>query len=251
MMQRNTGAMALAAIAAGEIVFGAQALAAEVDGARVYQKAGCVACHGADARGSSFAPALPGHTGEQVRRYVRNPQGAMPRFDLDKLSDAELSALGVYIEGLSATTHVAGPDPATAIEMHHWLAHHALLANDRKHAEVHLAHLLGLVQDQEHRRDIERIRGLARHGDMTRAARGVLEMMQAKLSLDMSIGTMHLRLALGAVEASDTDSARHYLEQYIESASAHDRHHAEALLGLLKRGDLGAVKSRLVHLLGN
>lgn len=47
-------------------------------GEQLFQTTGCAACHGLSAEGSTIAPALPGHSADQVRRQVRSPLGTMP-----------------------------------------------------------------------------------------------------------------------------------------------------------------------------
>jgi mono/diheme cytochrome c family protein len=232
---------------------GSAAAAADPVGKGLYERAGCIACHGPDARGTDLAPMLAGHTAEQVKRYARNPQGKMPRFGPDKLSDSELDAVAAYIAGIAVPeARVEALELSAALEMHHWIAHHALAANDAKHASVHLAHILELVKDDDaHRRGIERIAGLVRANRLTPAAQELLQMLHAKVTPDISVEKMHLRLALGAIDAGDMLGARHYLEQYVEGASPHDRKHAAELLVLLKKGDLVAVKKRVAHLLGD
>ena len=69
-------------------------------GYAVFVAAGCSACHGADAEGTSIAPALAGHSEAQVRSQVREPVGLMPVFSLDQVSEADLVNLAAYITGL-------------------------------------------------------------------------------------------------------------------------------------------------------
>lgn len=68
-------------------------------GRALYLSKGCAACHGADARGA-VGPALLGVPKEEIRHKVREPQGAMPSFSLERLSDEELEAIIRYIESL-------------------------------------------------------------------------------------------------------------------------------------------------------
>ena len=59
-------------------------------GHQLFVTKGCAACHGQNAKGSVIAPALGGHSGNQVRRQVRAPLGLMPVFPPDKSSNGEL-----------------------------------------------------------------------------------------------------------------------------------------------------------------
>jgi len=219
-------------------------------GKALYVKAGCAACHGTDARGSNFAPNLPGHTAEQVKRYVRNPQGKMPRFGADKLNDAELDRVASYIAALPVPrARVAAIDPAGAVEMHHWIAHHALRSNNAKHAGHHLSLALDLVKDDAHRRGIEAILELIGKKRLEDAAHHTVEMVVTKVTPGVTIQQMHLRLALGSLEAGNLREARHYVDHYVEGASPHDKGHAMELAALLKKGQVESAKKRLAHLL--
>ncbi len=99
-------------------------LAPEAHGTQLFSEKGCAACHGQNAEGSAIAPALPGHTAEQVRRQVRNPIGAMPRFGPEKISDEELDELVEFITELTSDGHGEPLDLAMedVIALHHWMA---------------------------------------------------------------------------------------------------------------------------------
>jgi mono/diheme cytochrome c family protein len=222
----------------------------ETSGTRLYIAAGCIACHGAEGIGSTFAPMLPGHTAEQVKRYVRNPVGKMPRFGTDKLSDADLETLAAYIAALPAPeTALRPPDALEAMEMHHWMAYRALKDEDPGHAEHHLVHAVELAADEAHRRSMDSILGLVRAKRNSRAAQGLLEIMSQTFTPKLTVGQMHLRLAAGALEAGDVPEAEHHVRHYVEAASPHDQRHAQQLLPLLRKRDVLSVKKRLNHLM--
>ncbi|MCH8100945.1 MAG: cytochrome c [Proteobacteria bacterium] len=63
------------------------------EGKRLFLTTGCATCHGQEAAGSAIAPALAGHTAEQVRRQVRSPIGSMPRYSPDRLGGEALGLL--------------------------------------------------------------------------------------------------------------------------------------------------------------
>lgn len=69
-------------------------------GASVYRASGCATCHGADGVGTDRAPTLAGHTAVEVRAQVRDPQGSMPAYALDRISEQELADLVAFITGL-------------------------------------------------------------------------------------------------------------------------------------------------------
>lgn len=223
---------------------------AHMPGMALYQRAGCIACHGEDGRGSKVAPPLAGHTEDQVKRAVRNPQGIMPRFGEDKLTERELTALAAYIAGLEAGPAAAAPDFPGALEAHHWLAHHALRSNDAEHGIHHLTHARELAADEAHRAQIDRTLALARAGRLEQAAHAVVEMVSSRITPDVSMEKLHLRLALGAIDNANAKEVEHHLQHYVEGSSAHDRRHAEELLTLVRKGDLASVKKRIAHLLG-
>ena len=106
-------------------------LTPESHGTQLFSEKGCAACHGQNAEGSAIAPALPGHTAEQVRRQVRNPIGAMPRFGPEQISDEELEKLVEFITELTSDGHEEPLDLAMedVVAMHHWMALLALKAD--------------------------------------------------------------------------------------------------------------------------
>ena len=245
----KSAAILLAAMSPILVWPGPRALAAaDSPGRAAYQKAGCAACHGAEAQGTEFAPMLPGHSADQVKRYTRKAQGKMPRYGPDMLSDSELQAIASYIEGLKPPETAAVKLPG-ALEMHHWIAHHSLRAGDAEHALVHLAHALELAKDDEHRRGMERVVGLVKAKRLPQAADAVVDLLGSKVVPETSAQRLHVRLALSALDAGDTRGLTHYLERYRDGASPHDKGHARELLALVRKGDLATVRSRLVHLL--
>ena len=83
------------------------------DGKKVFREQ-CVACHGADARGSgkgpglAGSPRLSGNTVEQVRELIEAgfPDSGMPAFHLPA---TELDAVATYVHGLNANVIVPPP----------------------------------------------------------------------------------------------------------------------------------------------
>lgn len=70
-------------------------------GQQLFVSKGCSACHGTQGEGSGIAPALGGHTGEQVKRQVRSPVGLMPAFSPDQISNQELEQIAQYLTTLA------------------------------------------------------------------------------------------------------------------------------------------------------
>jgi len=71
-------------------------------GVALFRSAGCVACHGNDARGTVAGPDLHGHTAEQVRIQARTPVGTMPSYDTAAVSDAGLEDIAAFIVAIEA-----------------------------------------------------------------------------------------------------------------------------------------------------
>jgi hypothetical protein len=222
----------------------------ESTGKILYSKVGCVACYQKDGMGSSLAPMLPGHTAEQMKRYVRSPTGKMPRFGNDKVSDNELHAIATHIAGLPIPEIMPVENgPQDALEMHEWMAYRSLRDGDPAHAEHHLRHVLDQTTDEGHRRDVERAIALTLAKRMEDAAETILRITGAKLTSEFTVKKKHLRLALGALDAGDVPEVEHHVRHYVGAASPHDKRHARELLTLLKKGDAMSMKKRLTHLM--
>ncbi len=92
-----------------------------VRGEELYESKGCAACHGEGGVGTDLAPALPGHTEEQVLKQVRAPRGQMPALGPEKISDDDLAAIAAYVVSLSPAVgaHGHGMFKASADEINH------------------------------------------------------------------------------------------------------------------------------------
>jgi mono/diheme cytochrome c family protein len=107
--------MAAASLALAGLASPTQARAADADGAVVYRQ-NCVACHGskADGKGPAAAALRPpptdftkasfweGRTDEQVAASIRAGRPGTPMMPYASLSDAELSALVIWLRSQSA-----------------------------------------------------------------------------------------------------------------------------------------------------
>ncbi len=96
--------LALAAVAAGLIAGQIPALAASAgSGKTEFVKHGCWQCHGFEGQGSTASSGgrviadtqLPL---EAFKAYVRDPNGAMPPFHKEILSDSDLDDIYAYLE---------------------------------------------------------------------------------------------------------------------------------------------------------
>ncbi len=84
------------------------AVAASAEGHDLYFSKGCVACHGADARGSSNAPSIAGITADRIVAQVHSPQGRMPVFQKAALTRAELEQIATYLSSLPRVAQAQG-----------------------------------------------------------------------------------------------------------------------------------------------
>ncbi len=104
-------------------------VAANTEGQQLFAL-NCGECHSDDGTGTDEAPAVRGHTVEEVFKQVREPMGDMEAIPSDKLSDADLQAIAAYVAGL----------PGEA-------AHPAIKPTDEE--AVHLKAALGAIQDDK------------------------------------------------------------------------------------------------------
>jgi mono/diheme cytochrome c family protein len=72
------------------------------NGKAAYAKAGCEACHGPEGNGKSQGPPLVPFTLElpELITIVRQGIGVMPGTPRDRVSDAEIAAIRVYLMSL-------------------------------------------------------------------------------------------------------------------------------------------------------
>ncbi|MGC2333338.1 MAG: c-type cytochrome, partial [Candidatus Acidiferrales bacterium] len=86
------------------------------NGKRVFTSAGCVACHGADGKGTTLAPQIapPPLPLADLIHYVRQPSGKMPPVAAGVASDEQLTDVYAYLKSVSpASSANASPAPAS------------------------------------------------------------------------------------------------------------------------------------------
>ncbi|MGB9067982.1 MAG: c-type cytochrome [Candidatus Acidiferrales bacterium] len=115
---RDHNAMAAAAAFALLLVWGlaeqpaaAQSSAPGVaNGKTVFASAGCITCHGAQAQGTSLAPAIapPPLELPAMITYVRQPTGKMPPVAEATASDGQLADVFAYLQSIAPETPSAG-----------------------------------------------------------------------------------------------------------------------------------------------
>ena len=189
-------------------------------GAQLFLTTGCATCHGQDALGTDAAPGLPGHTEDQVVRQVRRPVGHMPAFSESQISDEELDRLADYIVSLGPGEQHTEPislGEDEVLAMHHWMALDAIQSDNLTEADHHLKHIIELIEEPDHLRIMQEIEQAVSSGDLHEAEHLLEGHLADSLEPNLSIGTLHARLALAALATDDTDGARHHLEHALAS----------------------------------
>ncbi len=132
-------ALVLAACGTSPAQSGAVA-AAPAKGQEVF-KTNCGECHGNDGGGTDEAPALAGHTADEVTKQVRTPEGDMKAIPPDKLSDTDLALIAQYIVGLGGKD--AHPDikPSEEEKTHLMAAYEAIKDKDKMDRQTAINHL--------------------------------------------------------------------------------------------------------------
>lgn len=220
------------------------------EGQRLFISKGCAACHGQKAEGTSIAPALAGHTAQQVRRQVRAPLGTMPVFPPDKVSDEELEAIVEFIEGLEGGHgHVRAGGSGEELVLHHWMALFSMEAGDNDEAMHHVGHILELAEG-EHEARMQEAQSLLEAGDMHEAAHTVEEMLAGMEIGGLDETTMHLRLALSSARVEDTKNAIHQMEHYTEKVSGPRMERGEEILSMIHGDMMHEAEHEMEELLG-
>lgn len=219
-------------------------------GRAAYLAAGCAACHGQNAEGTSVGPALPGHTADQVRQQVRSPLAQMPSYSREQLSDADLEKIVAYIERLKpGKQHVEPIELPELVATHHWMALSALAADDPRDALHHVGHIIEQVKGEQ-LGAMKRARALLRRGELHEAEHLIEEMLAGKAKPELGLARLHLRLALSAVDQRDRAEAVHHLRHFLESAKGGKRAKGQAVLAHLREGDLHGAEHGIADLLG-
>lgn len=208
-------------------------------GERLFREKGCATCHGQNAEGTGVAPALPGHTEEQVLRQVRNPMGRMPAFSTSQISDEELEQIADYIVSLGpGDGHDGGHmEPVDmghnqVMEMHHWMALEAMQVGNVAEADHHIGHINDLTGDVDHLRLMEE-----------------LLVDRVKPSLDMPY--LHAHMAMRAMDVDDRTDARHHLQHIVDEGDDGDMMDmARSAMESMDAGDMGAARSMIEGMTG-
>ncbi len=218
-------------------------------GERLFAANGCSGCHGVGAAGTDIAPALPGHSAEQVRRQVRSPLGTMPFFGPSQISGQELDLIATYVESLERPDSHSEPTLRDAVAIHHWMALTALAAERTDEAAHHVRHAIELIEDAEHRRQMEAVVGSLESGRLHDAEHAIEGMLASTAEPELSSGELHLQLALGAAQAHDGPEASHHLEHFIAEAGETGSEGASEALEHIEAGDEEEAGHAIVELI--
>jgi len=84
----------------------AEAQSSAANGKAIFTSAGCIACHGAQAEGTSLAPAIapPPLDLAAMITYVRQPTGKMPPVPVATASDKQLADVFAYLQSIAPKT---------------------------------------------------------------------------------------------------------------------------------------------------
>ncbi len=216
---------------------------------------GCAACHGQNGEGSSFAPALAGHTEAQVIRQVRSPRFQMPAFSEDQVSDEELDAIIHYIASLESEGHahaeVNNAQLGVIVEMHHWMALEALKADVLEDAVHHVEHIIELLDDGDHQDRMKVIREDLQVSNIHDAEHEIEEMLAGRAAPDLTLAQLHLRQALVALAVEGLGDAKHHVEHFQILVGAQEAQRVAEILELLGESDLHQAEHEIQELLGD
>jgi mono/diheme cytochrome c family protein len=84
-------------------------------GKRAFTGAGCVACHGADGKGTTLAPQIapPPVPLADLIHYVRQPSGKMPPVTSSVVSDRQLANIYAYLQSVAPPSSAGSAAPAS------------------------------------------------------------------------------------------------------------------------------------------
>ena len=191
----------------------------ESEGQRLFTVNGCSACHGAQGQGSDIAPALGGHTGNQVKRQARAPLGLMPVFSPSKISNAELGQIAEYVESLEGDhAHMRVVDSGEALSQHHWMTLFALEDDSTNEAVHHIDHIISQVTGQ-HLSLMEEAKEETEGGNLHESIHIIENMLAGTQLEDLTPSEMHASLARSSLVVDDIDGTLHHLDHFMERMS--------------------------------
>ncbi|RMF81105.1 MAG: cytochrome c [Chloroflexi bacterium] len=217
-------------------------------GREVFVNNGCGACHGENAEGTDIAPALPGHTIEQVKRQVRAPVGNMPVFTNEQISNSELDALTAYIVTLQGSHVHPGVDVRDQMMRHYWLFFGAIAEGDIDEA-IHHIEKVGTFVSGQHLDRVEEILATLEAGDVDTAVMLVGNALAGVDPPNEPRSDLYLRQTLAALNNRDIEEAIFEINNFIELSSGQQRADGETVRDLLENDLLEDASIILTNML--
>ncbi|MCH9036403.1 MAG: cytochrome c [Chloroflexi bacterium] len=219
-------------------------------GQKLFVSKGCSVCHGQDAQGTAIAPALPGHSAAIVKRQARAPVGVMPPFPPDKITNEELQQIAEFIASLPAEhMHMREVDVGREVALHHWMALLSLEEGEIIEGIHHVEHIIGLVQGAHLVRMQEVLQQL-KEGEVHDGTHGIQDMLAGTAEQDLSVGQMHLQVALSGIRVEDAEGASHHLAHFLEVATEDQAQQAQAILDAIQGLEFENAEHEIEELLG-
>jgi len=101
----------------------------------------CGECHSEDGSGTDEAPAVLGHTADQILQQVRTPEGDMEAIPADKLSDADLALIAQFVASLGGEEAHPAIEPTGEERVHLEAAFEAIEDYENMDRETAITHL--------------------------------------------------------------------------------------------------------------
>ncbi len=101
----------------------------------------CGECHSEDGSGTDEAPAVLGHTADQILQQARTPEGDMEAIPADKLSDADLALVAQFVASLGGEEAHPAIEPTEEERVHLEAAFEAIEDYENIDRETALTHL--------------------------------------------------------------------------------------------------------------
>ena len=219
-------------------------------GQKLFVSKGCSVCHGQDGQGTAIAPAMPGHSLAIVKRQVRAPVGVMPLFSPDEISNEELEQIAEFIASLPAGhMHMREVDVGREVALHHWMALLSLEEGEIIEGIHHVEHIIGLVQGAHLARMQEVLQQL-QEGEVHDGTHGIQDMLAGTAEQDLSLGEMHLQMALSGLRVEDVEGASHHLGHFLEVATENQTQQAQAILDAIHGLEFENAEHEIEELLG-
>ena len=101
----------------------------------------CGECHGKDGSGTDEAPAVFGHTADEITKQVRTPEGDMKAIPSEKLADADLAQIVQYVTSLGGADAHPNIKPTDEERVHLMAVYEAIKDHDKMDRQTATDHL--------------------------------------------------------------------------------------------------------------